>query len=243
MMIGSEIGIERADCLACRRNSAALLEHENLGTFLGGRGCGGKAAVAGTDHNDIDVDGLIIFSGMAGLSRHEPCRPSAPSFASDELVLGAQPVSEPGRSKRARCSKARQKATTIHCMVFHDPSPVRARERIRLPLGGVSTTSTLQEPPLKTIALLRVYFFKIPGQKRYTLKQVRQRGAIGHQRTGAARAGRKSSVLISLSPKIEMPDIMIRHPPTMESSVIMLPEMKSPKRTVSAVKIRTLPDE
>ena len=67
MMIGSEIGIERADCLACRRNSAALLEHENLGAFLGGRGCGGKAAVAGTDHNNIDVDGLIYFFGHGRL--------------------------------------------------------------------------------------------------------------------------------------------------------------------------------
>ena len=67
MMIGSEIGIERTDRLACRRNSAALLEHKNLGAFLGGRGCGGKAAVAGAYDNDVDVDGLIDFFGHGRL--------------------------------------------------------------------------------------------------------------------------------------------------------------------------------
>ena len=121
MMIGSEIGIERADCLACRRNSAALLEHENLGAFLGGRGCGGKAAVAGTDHNDIDVDGLIYFSGMAGLSRHEPCaRLRHPSHQTSSCS-GAQPVSAAPAAARARCSKARQKLRRFIAWSFMIP--------------------------------------------------------------------------------------------------------------------------
>lgn len=57
--------------------------------------------------------------------------------------------------------------------------------------------------------------------------------AARHQMTGTNSAGRKFSVLQSLMSRIARPDMAIRKPPTMDSSVIIVPEMKSPQSTVS----------
>lgn len=125
VMVGLKLGVERADGLACRGDVAALLQHDDLCTVLGGRGGCHQAAVASTTPTRSASSVSAMSAGRAGLSRQLPCAAtSVPPFVSP-LLCGAHPGQRPGGGKRARGGEARQEVAAADSVLSHDSSSNR----------------------------------------------------------------------------------------------------------------------